>query len=72
MFPAQLTDGYRAFLDDRFIREQERFEDLAKSGQKPQVMIIGCCDSRVSPETIFNARPGEMFVARNVGALIPP
>lgn len=72
MFPAQLTDGYRAFLDDRFIREQERFEDLAQSGQKPQVMIIGCCDSRVSPETIFNARPGEMFVARNVGALIPP
>ena len=72
MFPKQLTDGYHAFLDDSFPREQQRFEDLAQSGQKPEVMIIGCCDSRVSPEVIFNARPGEMFVARNVANLVPP
>ncbi len=72
MFPKQLTDGYLSFLDDRFPREQERYEDLAQSGQKPEVMIIGCCDSRVSPEAIFNARPGEMFVARNVANLVPP
>lgn len=72
MFPKQLTEGYHAFLDDSFPREQQRFEDLAQSGQKPEVMIIGCCDSRVSPEVIFNARPGEMFVARNVANLVPP
>lgn len=72
MFPKQLTDGYLSFLDDRFPSEQQRFEDLAQSGQKPEVMIIGCCDSRVSPEAIFNARPGEMFVARNVANLVPP
>lgn len=72
MFPKQLTDGYLAFLDDRFPAEQERYEDLAQSGQKPEVMIIGCCDSRVSPEVIFHARPGEMFVARNVANLVPP
>ncbi len=72
MFPQQLTDGYLAFLEERFPGEQQRFEDLAQSGQQPEVMIIGCCDSRVSPEAIFNARPGEMFVARNVANLVPP
>ena len=35
-------------------------------------MIIGCCDSRVSPEVIFDARPGELFVVRNVANLVPP
>jgi len=72
MFPERLTEGYRAFLDDRFPREQTRYEELARTGQKPEIMIIGCCDSRVSPEVIFDANPGEMFVVRNVAALVPP
>jgi carbonic anhydrase len=72
MFPIQLVDGYRAFLSDRLPKEQSRFEELAQSGQNPEVMIIGCCDSRVSPEVIFNARPGEVFVVRNVANLVPP
>jgi len=71
-FPSRLTEGYRAFLDDRFDREKTRYEELAQSGQTPKIMLIGCCDSRVSPETIFDARPGEMFVARNVANLVPP
>ena len=71
-FPEQLTNGYRAFLDERLPKEQSRFEELARSGQNPEVMIVGCCDSRVSPEVIFNARPGEMFVVRNVANLVPP
>ena len=66
-FPQQLIDGYRAFLIGRLRHEQDRYRDLAKSGQSPQVMVIGCCDSRVSPEVIFNARPGELFVVRNIG-----
>jgi carbonic anhydrase len=45
---------------------------LAESGQRPEVMIIGCCDSRVSPEVIFDAHPGELFVVRNVANLVPP
>ena len=53
-------------------RERERFEELAWSGQKPEIMIIGCCESRVSPEVIFDARPGELFVVRNVANLVPP
>lgn len=72
VFPDRLSDGYRAFLDGRFLTEQSRFEELAAAGQKPEIMIIGCCDSRVSPEVIFDARPGEMFVLRNVANLMPP
>src|SRR5215218_8872271 len=71
MFPERLTDGYRAFLRDRFQREQSRYRELADT-QSPEVMVISCCDSRVSPEVIFDARPGELFVVRNVANLVPP
>ncbi|NBQ40646.1 MAG: carbonic anhydrase [Alphaproteobacteria bacterium] len=71
-FPQRLQEGYRAFVDGRLPRERERFEDLAATGQKPEIMVIGCCDSRVSPEVIFDARPGELFVVRNVANLVPP
>lgn len=72
MLPTRLFDGYRAFLDGRLPQEQERFAHLAREGQKPTIMIVGCCDSRVSPEVIFDARPGEIFVLRNVANLVPP
>jgi carbonic anhydrase len=71
-FPDRLVQGYRSFLGERLPKEQARFEELAREGQNPDVMIIGCCDSRVSPEVIFDARPGEMFVVRNVANLVPP
>jgi carbonic anhydrase len=71
-FPQRLIDGYGAFLSERLPVEQSRFRDLAETGQKPEIMVIGCSDSRVSPEVIFDARPGELFVARNVGNLVPP
>jgi carbonic anhydrase len=71
-FPQQLIDGYRAFLIGRLRHEQDRYLALAESGQSPQIMVIGCCDSRVSPEVIFDARPGELFVVRNIGNLVPP
>ena len=71
-FPGQLIDGYRAFLHGGLRAEQGRYRELAESGQSPEVMVIACCDSRCSPEVIFNARPGELFVARNVSGLVPP
>jgi len=71
-FPDRLIDGYRAFLYGRLPLEQSRFRELSEHGQSPEVMVIGCADSRVSPEVIFNARPCELFVVRNVANLVPP
>ena len=69
MFPAKLIRGYESFLSGRFPREQSRFAALAK-GQSPEMMVIGCCDSRVPPEVIFDANPGELFVVRNIANLV--
>lgn len=71
-FPQRLIDGYNAFAAGRLPQEQDRFRALAEGGQSPQIMLIGCCDSRVSPEVIFDARPGELFVVRNVANIVPP
>jgi carbonic anhydrase len=71
-FPKRLIDGYHAFLDTRLPIERERYHRLAETGQQPETMVIGCCDSRVSPEVIFDAHPGELFVVRNVANLVPP
>lgn len=71
-FPDRLSSGYQAFLSGRFPGERVRYQRLAESGQNPEIMVIGCCDSRVAPELIFDAGPGEMFVLRNVANLVPP
>ncbi len=70
-FPQQLIDGYRTFTSARLPTEQSRYRELSERGQSPQVMVIGCCNSRVSPEVIFDAGPGELFVVRNVANLVP-
>ena len=69
--PSDLQTGYRSFREHRFAHERERYLSLAK-GQKPRTMIIACADSRVDPATIFSAAPGELYVVRNVAALVPP
>ena len=72
LLPARLSEGYRAFIETRLPLERSRYERLAATGQRPNVMVIGCCDSRVSPEVIFDSHPGEIFVVRNVANLVPP
>ena len=67
----RLIEGYRRFRYTGWARERERWSDLAE-GQNPRVMIIACSDSRVEPAIIFDAKPGEMFVVRNVANLAPP
>ena len=69
-FPRHLIDGYRAFTTQRLPTEQTRYRELSERGQSPAVMVIGCCDSRVSPEVIFDAGPGELFVVRNIANLV--
>ena len=71
-FPQQLVSGYRTFATQRLPTEQSRYRELSERGQSPEVMVIGCCDSRVSPEVIFDAGPGELFIVRNVANLVPP
>ena len=71
MFPERLLTGYRTFLGGRFAGERSRYEMLAETGQRPEVMVIGCVDSRVSPEVIFDAAPGELLVVRNVANIVP-
>jgi len=70
--PEALMEGYESFISGRFLVDHDRFEELAVKGQRPKTMIISCCDSRVAPEAIFSAGPGELFVLRNVAALVPP
>lgn len=71
MLPERLTQGYRSFLDGRFMAERKRYQSLAEAGQQPEIMVVGCIDSRVSPEVIFDAAPGELLVVRNVANLVP-
>jgi carbonic anhydrase len=71
MFPERLSKGYHAFKEGRFLVESDRYRQLAGLGQSPSIMLIGCVDSRVSPEVIFDAAPGEILVARNVANLVP-
>jgi carbonic anhydrase len=67
-----LIAGYRRFREDTWPREKARFEALAAMGQRPRTMVIACSDSRVDPQMIFAAAPGELFVVRNVANLVPP
>ena len=67
----QLIEGYRRFREKSWERERERWAELRES-QSPKVMILACADSRSDPAQIFDSRPGEMFVARNIAALAPP
>ena len=67
----ELIDGYRRFRASEWANERARWTELAE-GQNPKVMVIACSDSRVDPAQIFDVRPGEIFVVRNVAALAPP
>ncbi len=67
-----LIDGYKAFRKTHYAIDAGRYRDLATSGQTPRTMVIACSDSRVDPARIFDARPGELFVVRNVANLVPP
>ncbi len=69
---ASLLDGYRRFREGSYEKQKERFDHLASEGQAPKIMVIACSDSRVDPAQIFDVDPGEIFVVRNVAALVPP
>lgn len=66
-----MLDGYRRFHANDWTAERNRWQQLSE-GQNPKVMVIACSDSRVDPTQIFDTSPGEIFVVRNVAALVPP
>jgi len=67
----ELLHGYRRFREHGYKQERARWAELTE-GQSPRVMVIACSDSRVDPAQIFDVNPGEIFVVRNVAALVPP
>jgi carbonic anhydrase len=69
--PPGLRTGFNRFKETRWAAERERYRQLAEEGQRPETMVIACSDSRVGPELLFDARPGELFAVRNVAALVP-
>jgi carbonic anhydrase len=66
-----LLAGYRRFRSGHWAEERDRWAALGE-GQSPQVMVIACSDSRVDPAQIFDVDPGQIFVVRNVAAMVPP
>lgn len=68
----RLVAGYRRFRSEVWPAERARYEALARQGQRPETLVVACSDSRVDPQTVFGAAPGELFVVRNVAGLVPP
>lgn len=68
---ARLVSGYRRFRKSGWAPNRDRWATL-HDGQQPEVMVIACSDSRVDPAQIFDVDPGEIFVVRNVAAMVPP
>ncbi|HEY9704321.1 MAG TPA: carbonic anhydrase, partial [Allocoleopsis sp.] len=66
----KLIKGLHKFQDDYFTTHRELFQKLSK-GQQPRILFITCCDSRINPNLITQTEPGEIFIMRNIGNIIP-
>jgi carbonic anhydrase len=68
----KIMGGYHTFRKKYATGDKSVMQQLATHGQKPEIMVIACCDSRVDPSLILQTEPGELFVVRNVANIIPP
>ncbi len=66
-----LIDGVQQFRNQVFAGQRELFERLG-SGQKPQALFITCSDSRINPNLLTQTHPGDLFILRNAGNIVPP
>ncbi|MEC4594641.1 MULTISPECIES: carbonic anhydrase [Nitrospirillum] len=67
-----IIDGVSHFRSVVFPEQRSLYRKLAHHGQQPKALVISCADSRVVPEIITQSGPGEMFVCRNAGNIVPP
>lgn len=67
----RLIQGLNQYRSGVFSNQEHMFKKLAE-GQNPDYLFITCCDSRVQPEVLLQADPGELFILRNIGNLVPP
>src|SRR5215467_4085064 len=67
----RLLEGVRWFRRTIYPQREAAYRQLVQSGQKPHALFITCADSRIDPELITQSGPGEIFVSRNVGNLVP-
>lgn len=70
--PKKIAKGYENFRKKYLNCERPTMQKLMHEDQKPEVMMISCCDSRVDPSIIFECEPGDLFAVRNIGSIVPP
>src|SRR3989337_2463781 len=68
----KLINGYQLFREKYVHGDTSIMQPLADHGQKPQTMVVACCDSRVDPALLLQCDPGDLFVVRNVANIVPP
>ncbi len=68
----KLIKGYEIFREKYASSQSSIMERLAHHGQRPDIMLVSCCDSRVDPSFILQCEPGDLFTVRNVANIIPP
>jgi len=68
----KLVSGYRRYRDGDYEQSRPLIEDLVTRGQRPEIAVVACSDSRVDPAILFQADPGDLFMVRNVANLVPP
>jgi carbonic anhydrase len=70
--PRELVARLRRFQAHYFPRFERQYRELVANGQQPTTLFIGCSDSRVVPHLLMDSGPGDLFIVRNVGNLVPP